>query len=391
MTPPAPSRRRPGWIRWVILAWIVVLGSLAVSGDLRARPLLDVETVTDGLGDLVAVVGDPSDASLLIVLQRGGKVLAVSNGAARDEPLLDLTGEVAAGGLEQGLLGIALHPDFAHNGRLFLYLTDRASRMVLLEFRMDRDGSSVDPASRREILAIPDPDPFHNGGQLAFGPDGLLYVGIGDGGLLEGGFRDGRDPASLLGKILRLDVDSSADPGLAYAIPPDNPYVDVAGARPEVWAIGLRNPWRFAFDDPTGNLWIADVGQRKWEEVNALPWTDAAGADFGWKLTEGLVCFGAATCDRSDLVLPIAVYPHAAGNCAVIGGFVYHGPAGRLDGQYLVGDYCSGRIWTIAPGRREMVLQQDTELQITSFGEGADGSAYVTGQAGELLRIVGIP
>ena len=379
---------RPRWVPWIIAAWVVLLGALAISGDLRAEPLLTLEIVNDELDDPVAVVGDPDDPSRLFVLERAGRLIVVVDGTPLAEPLLDLTAEVDADEPEQGLLGIALHPDFADNGRLFLYLTDRAGRMVLVEFRMAADGSSVDPGSMREVLAIPDPDPYHNGGQLAFGPDGRLYVGVGDGGLLENGFRDGRDPGSLLGKILRLDVDAPTQSGLAYAVPPDNPFLGVAGGRGEVWAIGLRNPWRFAFDESTATLWVADVGQRKWEEVNAIPFSDAAGADFGWKLMEGRVCFGAETCDRSRVVAPIAVYPHSQGNCAVIGGFVYRGPGGRLDGQYLVGDYCSGRIWTIAPGRTQMVLQQETDLQITSFGEGADGSAYVTGQAGELMRII---
>ena len=384
-------RARPGWLRWVIVGWVVILGALAFSSDLRAEPLLHLVTITQALDDPVAVIGDPSNPLRLFVLERPGRLISVEDGILSDGPLLDLSGEVASEALEQGLLGIALHPDFQNNRRLFLYLTDRADRMVLLEFKMAVDGSSVDPSSRREILAIPDPDPFHNGGQLAFGPDGRLYVGIGDGGLLPDGFRDGRDPATLLGKILRLDVDSQPDPGLAYAIPPDNPYIGVEGARGELWAIGLRNPWRFSFDEATTTFWVADVGQRKWEEVNSVPWADAAGADFGWKLTEGRVCFGADTCDQSAVVQPIAVYPHAAGNCAVIGGFVYRGPDGRLDGQYLVGDYCSGRIWTISPGEAEMVLQADTELRITSFGEAADGSAYVTGEGGQLLRIVSGP
>lgn len=383
--------RRAGVLPAVVAAWLILLAGLALTSDLRAGPLLDLELVTADLDDPVAMVGDPDDASRLFVVEREGRVVVVDGGQLRDEPLLDVRDAVGAEGLEQGLLGIALHPDFSRNGRLFLWLTDRASRMVLVELRMLADGSSADPTSAREILAIPDPDPYHNGGQLLFGPDGRLYVGVGDGGLLEAGFRDGRDPASLLGKILRIDVDTPHDDGLGYAIPSDNPYRGVAGARPEVWAIGLRNPWRFSYDAPTGTLWVADVGQRKWEEVNAIPWSDAAGANFGWKLMEGAVCFGAATCDRSGVVLPIAVYSHRAGNCAVIGGPVYHGPGGRLDGQYLVGDYCSGRIWTIAPGRAELVLQADTDLEITSFGVGADGSVYVTGQDGELMRIVARP
>jgi len=354
----------------------------------RDVPLLSLELVTQPLDDPVAMVGDPGDPSRLLVVERSGRLRVVDHGAIRPEPLLDLTGEVESGGVEQGLLGIALDPAFADNGRLFLYETDHNSRMVLLEFRISPDLSSADAASRREIIAIPDPDPFHNGGQLLFGPDRRLYVGVGDGGLLNGGWRDGRDPGSLLGKILRLDVDSDPDAGLGYAIPADNPFVGVAGARGEVWAVGLRNPWRFALDPEAGNLWVADVGQVKWEEVNRIPWTDAAGANFGWNLTEGPACFQATSCDRSGLVAPIAVYEHRRGNCAVIGGPVYEGPVEALAGHYLMGDYCSGRIWTIARGEEAMILQEDTDLLITTFGTGADGSAYVASQDGRLMKIV---
>ncbi len=370
-----------------ILGWVVLL-ALIIGPAGRVEPLLALQLVTGGLDTPVALVGDPGDKQRLFVVERPGRLMLVEDGAIRTEPLLDLTEMIESAAPEQGLLGIALDPAFPDNGRLFLYLTDRQSRMVLLEYQMGPDRSVVDPDSRREVLAIPDPNPFHNGGQLAFGPDGYLYIGVGDGGLLPNGWRDGRDPGSLLGKILRIDVNAPPDPGLAYAIPADNPYVGVAGARAEVWSIGLRNPWRFAFDAPSGELWIADVGQLKWEEVNALPWRDAAGANFGWNGMEGNDCFQATTCDRSGVVAPIAVYSHRDGNCAVIGGSVYRGPATRLTGQYLLGDYCSGRIWTIGPSDRQMVLQLDTDLLITSFGAVADGTAYLTGQGGQLMRIV---
>jgi len=390
MTPPARRRRLPRWVWVTILGWLVLL-SLLIGPALRQEPLLDLRLMTDGLDIPVALAGDPSDPGRLFVVERPGRLMLVEDGVIRPEPMLDLTDVVESEALEQGLLGIVLDPGFAQNGRLFLYLTDRMSRMVLLEYHMAPDGVVVDPASRREILAIPDPDPFHNGGQLAFGPDGYLYIGIGDGGLLPNGWRDGRDPGTLLGKILRIDVNGPPDPGLAYAVPPDNPYVGVAGARAEVWVIGLRNPWRFAFDPPSGELWIADVGQLKWEEVDVVPWADAAGSNFGWNALEGNVCFEATTCDRTGLVAPRAVYSHKGGNCAVIGGFVYRGPGGRLNGQYLMGDYCSGRIWTIGAGETAMVLQAETGLQLTSFGMGADGTAYVTAQGGQLLRVNPIP
>jgi glucose/arabinose dehydrogenase len=374
----------------MVLGWVILL-SFLIGPAMRGEPLFDLQLMTDALDIPVALAGDPSDPGRLFVVERPGRLMLVDDGVVRADPMLDLTAVVESDALEQGLLGIVLDPTFPESGRLFLYLTDRRSRMVLLEYHMDPERLVVDPDSGREILAIPDPDPFHNGGQLAFGPDAYLYIGIGDGGLLPNGWRDGRDPGSLLGKILRIDVNAPPDPGLAYAIPADNPYLGVAGARGEVWAIGLRNPWRFAFDSPSGDLWIGDVGQLKWEEVDALPWADAAGANFGWNALEGNVCFEAAECDRTGLVAPLAVYSHHGGNCAVIGGFVYRGPGGRLNGQYLMGDYCSGRIWTIGPGETEMVLQAETGLLLTSFGVGADGTGYVTAQGGQLLRIHPIP
>jgi glucose/arabinose dehydrogenase len=385
------SRLRPWWIGPTILGWVLLLPLVLIGPAVRQGPLFHLRLITNALEKPVAVVGDPRDAGRLLVLEKAGRVMLVESGVVRPEPLLDLTEEVESGGLEQGLLGVALSPAFPEDGRLYLYLTDRMSRMVLLEYRAALPRLVVDPASRREILAIPDPEPFHNGGQLAFGPDGYLYVGIGDGGLLEGGWRDGRDPASLLGKILRIDVNPAESSELAYAIPPDNPYLGTPGARPEVWAVGFRNPWRFAFDDPSGDVWIADVGQHTWEEVDQLPWREAAGANFGWSGMEGKACYQAETCDRSGVVLPVAVYAHRDGNCAGVGGVVYRGPGTRLAGQYLVGDYCSGRIWTIGPSLHEMVIQIDTGLLITSFGTGSDGATYVTGEGGELMEIVPNP
>jgi glucose/arabinose dehydrogenase len=320
-------------------------------------------------------------------VERAGLLVMVEGGRRLEPPLLDLRDLVTDESLEQGLLGIALHPDFEANGRAFLYYTSSDGNMVLAEYRLDPVTGQAAGQAARIILSIPDPNPFHNGGQLAFGPDGYLYIGIGDGGLLEGGWRDGQDPASLLGKILRIDVDAEPTLDAPYAIPPGNPYADDPGARPEIWARGLRNPWRFSFDEPTGALWIADVGQLKWEELNVVP-SDAGGLNFGWNTYEGRQCFERQSCDPAGITMPLIVYPHSQGDCAVVGGFVYHGPEGRLEDQYLAGDYCSGRIWTVGPGEDSLELQVDTELLITSFGEGADGTGYVLAQGGQLLEIL---
>jgi glucose/arabinose dehydrogenase len=379
-------RKRAGWVPWVIVSLAVLVPVVIIGPASRSELLLRLHLVTDGLQEPVAMAGDPADPDRLFVVERAGLLVMVEGGRRRDPPLLDLRDLVTDESLEQGLLGIALHPDFEANGRAFLYYTSSDGNMVLAEYRLDPVTGQAAGQAARIILSIPDPNPFHNGGQLAFGPDGYLYIGIGDGGLLEGGWRDGQDPASLLGKILRIDVDAQSALDAPYAIPPDNPYVDDGSARPEIWARGLRNPWRFSFDEPSGALWIADVGQLKWEELNSVP-SDAAGLNFGWYMYEGLQCFERPSCDPSGVTMPLIVYPHSQGNCAVVGGFVYHGPEGRLEGQYLVGDYCSGRIWTVGPGEDSLELQVDTNLLITSFGQGADGAAYVLEQGGGLYAI----
>ncbi|HET6746046.1 MAG TPA: PQQ-dependent sugar dehydrogenase [Candidatus Limnocylindria bacterium] len=380
MTATARRYRRKWWVPLTIVLLVILIPLLLVGPPSRREPLLRLELVTDTLQEPVAMAGDPADPERLFVVERAGLVVLVEDGVRAEAPLLDLRDLVLADGLEQGLLGIALHPGFEENGRVFLYYTSIADEMVLAEYALGAPQGRI-------LLSIPDPNPFHNGGQLAFGPDGHLYVGVGDGGLLPDGWRDGRDPASLLGKILRLDVDSPPATGLEYAIPADNPYVAVAGARPELWAIGLRNPWRFAFDLPSETLWIADVGQLKWEELDVVP-IGSGGLDFGWNMYEGRQCFERESCDPTGLTMPTIVYAHSQANCAIVGGLVYRGPEGRLDGQYLLGDYCSGRIWTVGPGEQALALQVDTDLLITSFGAGADGNAYILAQGGSMHRIV---
>jgi hypothetical protein len=318
------------------------------------------------------------------VLEQRGRILVLEQEALLPRPFLDISERVLSGG-EQGLLGMAFHPDFRRNGRLYLNYTRRLDgATVLAEYRR---GASPDQASREEriLMVVPQPYPNHNGGMVAFGPDGYLYVGLGDGG--SGGDPGNRaqNPDELLGKILRIDVDHG-DP---YGIPPDNPY-SREGGRPEIYALGLRNPWRFSFDSKTGELWAADVGQNKWEEIDRI----TKGGNYGWRLMEGTHCFSPVFfCQSSGLQVPLLEYSHEKGRCSIIGGYVYRGRTiDSLVGQYLYGDYCSGEIFAL-PSTQEGGTSRDprlvlkTSLRISSFGEDAAGELYVLDHGGGLFRL----
>lgn len=277
-------------------------------------PALALRQIAAGFGEPVYLAAVPDGSGRLWVLERRGVIRLVGNG----EPaltVLDISARVGAGGQEQGLLGMAFHPNFAANGRAFLNYTNRDGDTVVAEFRATADGSALDAGSERILLTISQPYQNHNGGQLQFGPDGNLYIGMGDGGLANDPHENGQNVASLLGKLLRISVDFG-DP---YTVPADNPFLDTPNARPEIWAIGLRNPWRFSFDRETGDLWIADVGQNKFEEIDFLPFAESGGANFGWDVLEGLHCFTDDKCDPTGTVLPVVEYSHDDG-CSVTGG-----------------------------------------------------------------------
>ncbi|GIV01124.1 MAG: hypothetical protein KatS3mg014_2739 [Actinomycetota bacterium] len=315
----------------------------------------------------------------LYVAEKPGRVVALG-----DEPrvVLDLTGRVSTGS-EQGLLGLAFSPD----GRfLYVDLTDPAGDTRILEYRVGPDGP--DPASEREVLRVDQPYANHNGGQLVFGPDGYLYVGLGDGG--SAGDPEGRAQSlgTLLGKILRISP--RPEGGRPYGIPPDNPFVGVPGARPEIWAYGLRNPWRFSFDRATGELWIGDVGQGSWEEIDVLE-PGRGGANLGWDLLEGSHPFEGSGGDART-VMPVYEYPHDGAVCAVTGGYVYRGEAiPALRGAYVFGDFCGGALEAIA--LREGRAPTHRELgpvvpNLASFGEDAAGELYALSLAGPVYRLV---
>lgn len=328
-------------------------------------------------------IQNAGDARLFIVEQRGVIRLLDETGL-RDEPFLDIPDRVFDAGNEQGLLGLAFHPDFAANGAFYVNYTRGTGDTVIARFLAGADSNRVDPASERVLLGIDQPYPNHNGGGMVFGPDGYLYIGTGDGGAQGDPEGRAQNPDSLLGKMLRLDVDGG-DP---YAVPSDNPFAS-GGGRPEIWAVGLRNPWRFAFDSQTGDLFIADVGQNQWEEVDFLPAGSPGGANFGWDLREGLASYeGDPSPAFTD---PVAVYSHDEGGCSVTGGEVVRDPAlPEWQGIYFYGDFCSGLIWGLFrdPGGvwQNRVLF-DTGFQITSFGSGSDGGVYVLDRSGGVYRL----
>ena len=294
-------------------------------------PPVVLEPVVDGLASPLDVAVRPAFPDDIVLAEQVGRLRIVRDGALLETPLLDISDAVTAGG-EQGLLGVAAHPDPADD-RVFVYYTATDGRQLVASFAADPDDPDVlARGSEVVLLAMDDEFGNHNGGGLAFGPDGYLYVATGDGGGSGDPLGSGRDLGSLLGKILRIDVDVEADAEPAYAIPPDNPFVGHEGARPEIWHTGLRNPFRFRFDSETGDMWIGDVGQNAWEEVDLAP-GGTGGLDFGWNLMEASHCFAADPCVEPGLTLPVSEYGHDLG-CTVIGGSVYRG---RLSRAWLAG------------------------------------------------------
>jgi glucose/arabinose dehydrogenase len=346
--------------------------------------------VSAGLGDALYVTAAPGQANRLYVVQQSGRIRIIERGRLRPGAFLDISGSIASGG-ERGLLGLAFHPGYARNGRFFVNYTDRAGDTRVAEYRR----ASADRArpAGRVLLAIEQPYSNHNGGHLAFGPDGMLYVATGDGGSGGDPEGNGQDTGSLLGKILRIDVDRRTG-GRAYGIPAGNPFAR-GGGRPEVYAYGLRNPWRFSFDRARGDLWIGDVGQNAIEEIDFRRRGAAPGANFGWNAFEGRSGFsGGGPLRGSRHVPPVAQYTHGAG-CSVTGGYVSRGTrAPGLRGRYVYADFCSGRVWSMRAGPRPGGVREETGRlgvslsNVTSFGEGLNGDLYLIAN-GSLYRFTG--
>ncbi len=331
---------------------------------------------------LTAPAGDPR----LFVVEKTGAIRIVKDGALLPTPFLDLSGAVSNGG-EQGLLSMAFHPDYATNGFFYVDYTDLDGNTQVVRYGVQAGNpDAADPASAKTILTVEQPFANHNGGLLLFGPDGKLYIGLGDGGSGGDPLGNGQSLGTLLGKILRIDVDAG-DP---YAVPADNPFVGHAGARGEIWAYGLRNPWRFAFDAESDRLYIADVGQGAWEEVDVVPAGDG-GRNFGWNIMEGAHCYNASSCDQTSLTLPVLEYSHADG-CSITGGFVYRGSlAPAVRGQYFYSDYCSGflRSFTFDGTAATDTTTWDVGDigNVQSFGEDAAGELYILSTNGTVYRV----
>jgi glucose/arabinose dehydrogenase len=351
---------------------------------------LSFEPIVAGLDAPIGLAAPADGSGRIFVVEQPGRVIVVRDGAAGTTPFLDLSGRVSCCG-ERGLLGLAFHPDFPADPRLFVDYTDADGNTVVASVEVGAgDPERADPATLTTLLTVGQPFGNHNGGQLAFGPEGFLHVALGDGGSAGDPLDAGQRRDTLLGKILRIDVDATS--GGAYGIPASNPFVDIAGARPEILHHGLRNPWRFGFDRVTGDLWIGDVGQNRYEEIDVAR-VGATGLNFGWDRMEGFHCHPSGEgCERPELTLPITEYGHDLG-CSVTGGFVYRG-AGQpaMAGLYLFADYCSGRFWAIDPRgdeRRGPSLVGALDGNPAAFGEDEAGELFVADRGGRILRIVG--
>jgi glucose/arabinose dehydrogenase len=359
----------------------LLLGSLvAAAPSAVAQVAVRLEPVVEGLEQPVFVTHAGDGSGRLFVVEQAGRVLIVREGALLEEPFLDIAEDVRSGG-ERGLLGLAFHPGFADNGRYFVHYSRQDGAGVIAEFEVSPDPDRSRQGGRR-LLTVDQPFANHNGGMIAFGPDGFLYIGLGDGGSAGDPGDRAQDPDELLGKILRIDVDG----GRPYGIPADNPFAG-GGGRPEIYALGLRNPWRFSFDRRKGRLYAGDVGQHEREEIDIV----RRGRNYGWRVLEGTRCFKPPEdCEQSGLKPPRADYGHDRGRCSVTGGYVYRGsevPA--LKGIYIFGDYCSGEMFGLRGPERSLLL--DTELSISSFGEDEAGELYVVDHGGTIYRIEAAP
>jgi glucose/arabinose dehydrogenase len=363
------------------------------SGPGDRVPSFSFVSAAGGLSQPVFVTHASDGSGRLFVLERAGRVRVITAaGSLLPSSFLDITSLVRSSGSEEGLLGLVFHPNYESNGLFFVAYTNTAGDLTLARYSVSSDPNAANPVSAVTVLNIPHPtNTNHNGGMLAFGDDGYLYWSTGDGGGGGDVPNNAQNTNVLLGKILRLDVNS----GSPYGIPSDNPFVGVAGARAEIWDYGFRNPWRFSFDRGTGDLYIGDVGEGAREEIDHEPASSSGGLNYGWRVMEGTLCFNPPTgCDPSGKVLPVAEYANDSATCAVTGGYVYRGSSSpQMAGIYFYGDFCSGEVWGLlkqASGAWDSDLIMDTPFLISSFGEDEAGELYLTDYgSGSVYRILG--
>lgn len=374
----------------VLILLVIIMGY----GLEQAHAALRFQRVASGLTRPVAVThANDGSGRIFIVLQDGQIRIRNSAGQLLAQPFLDINALVSCCG-ERGLLSMAFHPQYGTNGFFFVNYTNNQGNTVIARYSVSLDPNIADPLSRKVIMTVAQPFPNHNGGQIQFGPnDGYLYIGMGDGGSAGDPGNRAQNLRTLLGKMLRIDVDSTTG-NKAYAIPPTNPFVGVLNVRPEIWSRGLRNPWRFSFDRATGALFLGDVGQGSWEEIDFQGAGSRGGENYGWRRMEGRHCYNPPSgCQTGTLKVPILEYSHAAG-CSVTGGYRYRGTGiPSLAGRYIFGDYCSGRIWGASfqsgIGWRRSLLHH-SNFRISALGEDEAGEIYVVDHNGAVYRIVGI-
>ncbi len=380
-------------ILWVLMILLLAAGRV-VAQDASAPQVPDGNQyqfleITNGLERPLLYTGANDGSNRMFIVEQGGRIWVATevDGTIQKQPFLDVSGLISASGNERGLLGLAFHPQFKSNGQFYINYTDVNGNTVVARYTvLANDPNSGDPNSASFVIQIKQPFSNHNGGNLAFGPDGYLYIGMGDGGSQGDPNGNGQNPKALLAKLLRLDIDS-AQP---YAAPKDNPFATNADFAPEVWAMGLRNPWRFSFDRLTGDLYIGDVGQNQWEEVDFQP-AGEGGTNYGWNIMEASHRYSGEP-EKAGLTAPIAEYSHGDGGCSITGGYVYRGASLKaLDGIYFFADYCSGKIWSTfrdASGTWQTNLFMDTDFSISSFGQDDAGELYVVNQGGSILKLV---
>jgi glucose/arabinose dehydrogenase len=383
------------WLRLLLAALIMVLIIISVMIFNFARAFILRPASTTGQYKLVEVVSgltnpiyltDAGDGSgRLFVVEQDGLIRVIQNGQIVEPPFLDVKALVSRGGSEQGLLGMAFHPQYAENGQFFINYTDVNGNTMVVRYHVSSDNPNrADASSAETVIKVDQPYANHNAGQLAFGPDSYLYLGLGDGGSAGDPHGNGQNGHALLGKMLRLDVDSG-DP---YSIPPDNPFVSNPDFAPEIWAYGLRNPWRYSFDRATGDLYIGDVGQNQYEEIDFQPAGSRGGENYGWNIFEASHPFQSG--QATGAIMPIAEYSHADG-CSITGGYVYRGAAlPDLVGVYLFADFCSGTIWATqrdSGDAWQTRVLMNSGKPISSFGEDEAGELYIVNYGGSILRL----